>query len=166
VTALQYQLIINKLIKQHDIAVDKYYRTPHGQALINKRTIRIPKPVNELTFYICLHEIGHILSNLKETDSNWLHEYEAAKYGIQEAKRNDVIYSKELMECIRGYLRYSLKKSIRKNTAIEDIPNKVFRLAGASKSYWSNKIKSGRKAVLIGEVNDFLQWRNIKIKWK
>jgi hypothetical protein len=39
---------------------------------------------------------------MKLTDSDWLGEYKATKYGIEEAKKCDVEYSKEVMECIRG----------------------------------------------------------------
>jgi HEPN domain-containing protein len=156
-TAFQYQRIINKYLKEHNIKVEGYYKRSHGLAWIEERIIRIPKPVIELNFYICLHEIGHVVTN-DITDSDWLGEYKATKYGIEEARKWGVEYSKEVMECIRGYLKYHLVKAIQTGIAIETIPDKVFRLAGASKRYWLKKYRKERNLIMV--MSMLMNFRN------
>ena len=167
-TPNQYQAIINRYIKEHNIILAGYYKTTHGSAALSERKIWIPKPVNECTFYICLHEIGHIVAGNTDDDSNWLCEYEATKYGLEEARKLKIKYSVELTECIKNYLRYTLCVAVTKEQIpIDNIPCKVFRLAGINKSYWMKKAREGKRLVRAGEtVNEFYKFRAYKVKWK
>src|SRR5690242_14748577 len=100
-TANQYQAIINRLIKEHDITVVTYYKSFHGNAIVSEKKIWIPKPVCETSFYISLHEIGHIVSEIPDNDSTWKHEYAATKYALDKANEEGVIYSDELIQSIK-----------------------------------------------------------------
>jgi hypothetical protein len=162
-TAFQYQKLVNRYIKEHNIKVAGYYKRSCGNALIEERKIWIPKPVIELNFYICLHEIGHVVTN-ETTDSDWLGEYKATKYGIEEAKKCGVEFSKEVMECIKGYLKYHIVEAINSGIKADSIPCKVYKLAGASKQYWLKMLKAGNKP--SGDyINEFQKLRAFKVKW-
>jgi hypothetical protein len=166
-TAKQYQAIIRKLIKEHDITVVKYYNSFQGNALIEEKKIWIPKPVCETSFYIALHEIGHVISGLDSTKQpNWLHEYEATRYALEQAKMEGIDFSEEMIQAIRGYLKSVLCDEIMK-TFIDEIPNKVFQLAGCNKYYWRKKIIKGYKFLRGGEIHvgAFRQWKNFKVMW-
>jgi hypothetical protein len=166
VTARQYQEIIDRYLKDNNIKVAGYYRTIWGNSWIKTREIKIPKPVNQCSFYICLHEIGHILAPIDYNAPIWLHEYHATKFALDESRKLGIEYGKEVMEAIRGYLKYILKKSVRKKHVIDTIPSKVFKLAGVNKSYWKSQINKNKKAVVPFSVHDFMHWRNIKVCWK
>jgi hypothetical protein len=165
-TAFQYQQLIKKYVRKHKIKIVGYFNDSQGEANLETREIKIPYPVIEVNFYICLHEIGHIITN-ELSDSDLVGEYKATEYGVTEAKKCGVVFSKEVMECIRCYLKYYLVKAINSGVTAESIPGKVYRLAGANKQYWVKMCKAGKKP--DGNVSnvdgEFQRFRAYKVKW-
>lgn len=53
--------IVNDLMIEHNITLDKWSATSCGCAYFEERKIKIPKPNNLDRFFVCLHEIKHII---------------------------------------------------------------------------------------------------------
>ena len=53
--------IVNDLMNEHNITLDKWSSSSCGRAYFKERKIKIPKPNNLDRFFVCLHEIKHII---------------------------------------------------------------------------------------------------------
>lgn len=164
-TVKQYQAIIDSYIKEHGITVKGYYKTMWGNSSIPTREIWIPKPKTETAFYIALHEIGHIACNVVDSAPTWLHEYSATKWALDAARDKNVLFSKEVVEAIRGYLKYQVLVMVRRWKSFEAMPDKVYKLAGLNKSYCRLKMSEGKSLVMAEYVENFPDFRNLKIRW-
>jgi len=54
------QRYIDNLLLQEDITVKQWAKSSCGRAYPLLREVKIPRPIDEDTFGVCLHEIGHI----------------------------------------------------------------------------------------------------------
>ena len=53
--------IIKSLMNEHNITLEKWSSSSCGRAYLKQRKIKIPKPNNLDRFFVCLHEIKHII---------------------------------------------------------------------------------------------------------
>jgi len=53
--------IVNDLMNEHNIKLKKWSVSSCGRAYLKQREIKIPRPNNLDRFFVCLHEIKHII---------------------------------------------------------------------------------------------------------
>jgi hypothetical protein len=59
---LSYTQIIDLYLKKYNIKIIKYYNRYEGSAFLDTKEIEIPYLIDDESFIIALHEIGHILN--------------------------------------------------------------------------------------------------------
>ena len=74
-------LILDEWLKTENIRVIRWSSSSSGSAYQEDKHIRIPKPTNLDRFYICMHEVGHII-HYKKSDPIWMAEWRADKFAM------------------------------------------------------------------------------------
>lgn len=140
---IDMQKIIDDLLVEHGITVEKWMRGACGRAHFKNRSVRIPKSVDVERFCVSLHEIGHIVKQaVKSRMPLWKSEYVAEMFAIDTAKSHGVDTSKyEKRAC--GYIAMNLAKGFRRGLVLERVDEAVLRFAGVDKSVWNENKAAG-----------------------
>lgn len=97
----QLQITNTKVRKWVDWDDDYIY-----EAFSETRYVIIPKPTDEWSFLVALHEIGHISTG--ERRHSYLQEYNAEKWAIKRAKEHYGIENPEYIEDAKIYVKKHL----------------------------------------------------------
>jgi hypothetical protein len=129
---LELQEEIKALIKKHEIKVARTkFKSSAGRAIIEQRTIKIPRITDLYTAAVVIHEISHIILSHADSVTEYVCEYETEKLTIKflrqfnihkdykaefekyviDAKRNVKIC---IDRYIRHYEKWEIKPKIRK----------------------------------------------------
>lgn len=76
------------------------------EAYIDSRRVKIPRPINDWSFLVALHEIGHISTGHRLY--SYLMEYNAEKWALRRAKEAYSIVCAEYEEDAKNYVRNKL----------------------------------------------------------
>lgn len=142
---------LNKLLKFYNIRVKAWSKSSCGYASQTGREIKIPKPTNIDRFCVALHEVGHIRNGFKGL--NYIQEYNAEQYAINEAKKFGVDVS-EYEDRAKWYVIYNICRGFRRKLKVENIPKEIKNWCGIDFDIWEEKRKAGLKPwVLMLEKN-------------
>lgn len=162
---INYQRIINDYLKKYDITVVSWSRKNYGWAKIDgSRKVKIPHPVDEISFVVCLHEIGHVVTNPPKC-TNWLAEYQAAKFVFDECRSLKIKLSQHTIDSCVNYLRYSIIKALRRRLPLQSLSDDVLDLACINRRYWLAQLSKGKKPDVVGDSGDFGAWGRCKLTW-
>lgn len=146
-----FNKIINHKLRIYHIKVTKWRKTQSGAYYYGTRNIEIPKPTNVYNFGVCLHEIGHVIcrhgiikknakdfseENLIDRRPNYIHEYEAEQYAINELKKYHCDTHEYEMYAILYVLKVLTKYKNQEGKF--PIPQEVIKWMGLNEEYWKN----------------------------
>lgn len=141
------------------------FESNQGWAQIDgSKTIGIPYVKDELSFIICLHEIGHIVKNMPN-DRTWLAEYEATKFVFDECKKLKIKLSKESTDTCINYLRHILIQSLSKRKCLNSLSIEILQLLKINKYYWNRQLRRGKKPKMVGPIGFFEVWGKCRLRW-
>ena len=100
-------LIVKKYLDRYGITVAKWMPYNNGDhveylADMDQYRVWIPFPVDDFSFYICMHEIGHIVTGHRSYA--YLQEVAAEQYAIRKSKQykmHDKSFDREAREYVR-----------------------------------------------------------------
>ena len=160
----EFEKIVNNLIQEHNIIVEKWRTTNSGVAYDKCKTIQIPKPISIGRFMTCIHEIEHIINPI--ANKTTVHAYEAeylackasedvcVKYGfrvpLKESKRN------------RNYVKMIICKGLRRNGNINNISEHILNYADINKAEWLKELNKGNKP-FVQNVKGI--WEEVEVLW-
>lgn len=133
----ELEAIIWQYAKRHKISIlSDRFTTSVGRAWIESKEIKIPVIDSIEDFFVCLHEIGHIITGQKldENAPDYMFEYLADKWAIDTAKKHGVSNFKYEMRA-KWYVLQFIADYHNKNTDYT-IPNKVLKFVGEDISTW------------------------------
>ena len=163
---IKYEDIIKKYLSTYNIVVEKRTKRNTGSAQIDgSRKIKIPFATDEISFIVCLHEIGHVVTNAPKCQ-NWLAEYQATKFVFDECRSLKIELSELVINSCVNYLRYSIIKAIRRRLVFQSLPDNVLDIACINRSYWNRQLSKGKKPDIIGASGYFEAWGLCKLVWK
>lgn len=90
------------------------------EAFSETRSVIIPKPFDDWSFLVALHEIGHISTG--ERRYSYLQEYNAEKWAIRRAKESYGIYDEKYVEDAKYYVKkHLISNLIQQDLNIEKV---------------------------------------------
>ena len=104
----QLKLTNTRVRKWMDWCDDDIY-----EAFSETRQVVIPKPIDDWSFLVALHEIGHISTG--ERQYSYLQEYNAEKWAIKRAKEHYGIENPEYVEDAKIYVKNHLISNVIQN---------------------------------------------------
>lgn len=108
-------LIVKEHLDRYGIRVAKWmpYNVPHAQvqylADIDEGRVWIPFPVDNFSFYICMHEIGHIVTGSKSYA--YLQEVAAEQYAIRKCKQYGM-FERAIVRDAKAYVRSTIAEDV------------------------------------------------------
>ena len=133
------QLIIESEVAKHNISIIKW--SGYG-GRANGKGIKIPKPVDFMTFGTCFHEIGHVvLGHVIEGDKTrrYIEEYEAEQYAINKLKEYG-FYNKTYEISGISYVLSKIAQAKNRGHNMKMVPKEIVRWTGLQINKW-NKAK-------------------------
>ncbi len=121
----KYAVIANKVLRQveaqlgHNITV-KHWRSNRpfsGRAFCSTYEIVVPEPKSDISLNTYLHELGHLLYQVKPS---CLDEYLACKFALDKMRENGLTISRKVKKHHNWYVAYSLAQALNRN--IKSIP--------------------------------------------
>ncbi len=154
---------IDKFLKKYNILAKLTKKGMHGSAEPHdekkkRHKIKIPSPIDPFRFGIGLHEIGHIILGHCKTKKNepidqrpdYIHEYEAEKFAINNLKKIGFYTKKYEIEAIRYVMEHIAKGINDEYYSINSVPKKIIRWTGLNLNTW----KRARKIIVLKEQQD------------
>ncbi|MBH21761.1 MAG: hypothetical protein CML98_08335 [Rhodobiaceae bacterium] len=109
--------IIESLMNEHNIKLKKWSVTSCGRAYFKQREIKIPRPNNLDRFFVCLHEIKHIID--QRIKPSCLAEFRCDKYALDFC--NDLGWKSEMVKARMDW--HSLSRlAMATNRGLKEIP--------------------------------------------
>lgn len=163
---INYENIIQEYVERYKIKVVSRSKANIGWAKISgSREVKIPYCTDEISFVVCLHEIGHIVTNAPKAQ-NWFAEYQATKFVFDECRSLNIELGQLAIDSCINYLRYSIIKALRRKMDITTIRQEILDLACINKRYWMSQLKKGKRPNIDGAVGDFQAWGKCKLVWR
>lgn len=156
-----FRLVTFSLLQEHRIGIYGQFKGSSGRALIKERKVKIPDPINEMTFLTCLHEIGHVVTN-KVSDPTWKKEYLAVRYSIEGALKYYPEMDPKFIEYQKRYLIMKMCMSIRRSHDTGKIWDEVWQFVGQSKELWSEMISKDIYPLLSCSKGN---WKYTTVLW-
>ena len=150
----KYELVANKVLKEcesqlgHDVVINHWKANCpfSGRAYCMTYTITVPQPKSDISLNTFLHELGHLVYQVKPS---CLNEYMACKFALDKMKENGIAISRKVKRHHNWYVAYSLAQAI--NRKLKTIPQelkpfrkfistrKVHYINGEGKTWISNQ---------------------------
>lgn len=136
--------IVRKYLQRYNIRVGEWY--PHWQskkhpityqACFETRRVFIPIPVDNYSFYICMHEIGHIVTG--ESWYGWQQEWKAEQWSLKKCIQYGYYRKWYEDEAKRYVLRVMYEDIIFRGFNINATPIRVMRWMGRDEK----RVRSG-----------------------
>jgi hypothetical protein len=128
-------------LKFYNIHVIKRSRSACGRAYESGGVI-IPHPTNLEKFCVALHEVGHIRNGFKGL--NYIQEYEAEKFAINEAKKLGLDPS-EYEQRAKWYVIMHINRGFRRKLQVKNIPQEIKDWCGIDFNLWEEMKALGKK---------------------
>jgi len=156
-TKNSYKGIIQKEAKRRKIKVLRWHKpgsVPTYEAYFESRSIRVPDPIDDHHFLICLHEIGHLVTG--ERNYSYLMEYNAEQWAINRAKeRYNIVDELYIVDAKEYVIRCMIADIVVRGLKINQIKQKVLDWIGISK-------KEVQEVVLANAASIVLDWARKK----
>lgn len=133
VSHLPYLNWVRKELKLVQCKVRRWYSWSHDKtywAEPDTRSLWLPIPECEFSFMVCLHEIGHVDSGLRQHE--YLSEYNAERWAIKRATRYGVTNKKYEVEAKRYVRRVLYSNMIHDGISHMVVKPHVLRWIGTS----------------------------------
>tara|TARA_R110000868_G_scaffold195997_2_gene441801 strand:+ start:483 stop:977 length:495 start_codon:yes stop_codon:yes gene_type:complete len=125
-------MLVRKYLDHYGIRVGKWY--PHWteakpdqpityEACFDTHRVFIPVPVDDYSFYVCMHEIGHLVTGT----SNYAYqqEWKAEQWSLKKCRQYGY-YTKKLEKEAKAYvLRHLYEDMILRGYDVSKVPQKV-----------------------------------------
>jgi len=131
--------IVREHLDYHMIGVRKWmpYRGRRSsrdvvyEAFIDVEQVSIPIPVDRYSFYVCMHEIGHIVKG--ERSYGYQQEYVAEQYAIAKCMKYGYL-TKEIEESAKRYVyEHLVQDLVLRNLPMERVSDVVVTWTGRTK---------------------------------
>ena len=130
--------IVRSYLAKYGIRVRKWmpYRGKRSsrdvvyEAFFDDHSVAIPVPVDRYSFYICMHEIGHLVKG--DRNYGYTQEYVAEQYAIAKLIKYGY-YTKEIEDSARRYVyEHLIQDLVIRNLRLEKVSKKVIDWTGRS----------------------------------
>jgi hypothetical protein len=131
--------IVREHLDYHMIGVRKWmpYRGRRSsrdvvyEAFIDVEQVSIPIPVDRYSFYVCMHEIGHVVKG--DRSYGYQQEYVAEQYAIAKCIRYGYL-TKEIEESAKRYVyEHLVQDLVLRNLPLERVSDVVVQWTGRTK---------------------------------
>lgn len=124
----EFKRLIQKETQKRSIRISKWITNPIEyqhvyEACYETRTIRIPLPIDEYHFIVCLHEIGHLVKG--DRKYSYLAEYHAERWAIERAKKYGVVSAEYEASAKEYILRHIITNTISSDLRVNKIRKEV-----------------------------------------
>ena len=128
--------IVRSYLAKYGIRVRKWmpYRGKRSsrdvvyEAFFDDHSVAIPVPVDRYSFYICMHEIGHLVKG--DRNYGYTQEYVAEQYAIAKLIKYGY-YTKEIEDSARRYVyEHLIQDLVIRNLRLEKVSKKVIDWTG------------------------------------
>jgi hypothetical protein len=135
------------------------------EAFIESRRVVIPKPVDDWSFLVALHELGHVSTG--ERIHSYLSEYNAEKWAIKRAKESYQVQCLEYEEDARIYVKkHLIENLIFTELALEKVKPYVLDWLGETKESILKHVLAIMSHTEFNPRNryvDFTYWNKLEI---
>jgi len=128
----KYETIAYKVLKEterelgHRINVEHWKsNNPHsGIAYCKSYSIKVPEPKSDISLNTFLHEIGHLVYQVKPS---CLNEYKACMFALDKMRENGLTISRKVKRHHNWYIAYSLAQALNRKLKTVPVELKPFK---------------------------------------
>ena len=148
--------IIKSLMDEYNITLEKWSSSSCGRAYLKERKIKIPKPNNLDRFFVCLHEIKHIID--QKIKPSCLAEFRCDKFALDFC--NKLGWKSEIVNARMKWHVLS-RVAMATNRKLKQIPIEIqsyYKDVNFNSWYGKNVFVDLQR---IGTRRDLLYWKSI-----
>jgi len=163
---MDFEKIIQDELEKNNIQDVKICKNGQSGAVYYDGSLKIPRPVDFITFGYCFHEIGHYVLGHCDKKSpsqkklSYVQEYEAEQYAIQKLKEYDYFNRDYEVQAIR-YVLESIAQAKNRGHNINKIPKEIVKWTGMKINKW----KKAKKVFVSRGQMDVKNKKDLKIKF-
>ena len=116
----QYEQIATRVLREveeqlgHNVNIEywKSNRPYSGRAYCKTFTVKVPHPVSDISLNTYIHELGHLIYQVKPS---CLNEYKACIFALEKMRENGIKVSRKVKQHHNWYIAYSLCQALNRN---------------------------------------------------